>query len=239
MIDILDLYQKLIKWPLLWLFKLVIDWKTKINIIVEGVNGNQSSYRDNYKTLSIASFAYDIAKSRHDQLITKLIALTQIHGAVFAIVAFGSDIQNIIAIVMTYASMGTNVVSVILVIHSLTIKKSVQPEFKGFSDDEKLDASTEKEIDDSISFMQDRSDFLADMFKLAQVFLVISIILSVTGASINKISSSHSIENESLNQSAKHNTIEGTRLIDVRLPSDDSCFYESIIRPSIQSANKR
>jgi len=182
MLNFVEIYHWLAKWPIALLFKLFVDKKITVKNVDDGVYGNGANYSDKFGTLDIAQWAYNSVNSRRDRLFTKLIALTQIHGITFAVVSLVPNKDSFIAIVITAISLSCNMISIFLVIFGLSIKNGLDLEYSVLAEGStngSLSDRQEKEVNRVICNINDRCDFLADMFKLSQGFLLISLILSV------------------------------------------------------------
>jgi len=182
MLNFVEMYHWLAKWPIALLFKLLIDKRITVKNVDDGIYGNGANYSDKYGTLEIAQWAYNSVNSRRDRLFEKLIALTQIHGITFAVVSLVSNSDGVIAIAIIAISLSCNMMSIFLVIFGLSIKNGLDIEYGVLAEKPKktsLSDAQENEVDIVICNINDRCDFLADMFKLSQGFLLISLILSV------------------------------------------------------------
>lgn len=175
MFDLIAVYHWLAKWPITFLFKVLIDRRVTLKNVEDGEYNQLNEYYDNYSSYNMALLALENSKSRIDFIVTKLIALTQIHGIAFAVVALVASFEKIDAGITVAVCLFSNITSILLVIFGLSIKKSFQLDYSILSGEEKLSTSEIKEFNVVISHNQVRADFLADMFKLAQGFLLTSI----------------------------------------------------------------
>ena len=179
MFNLTGLYHWLAKFPIWLLFYLLIDRRITVKNIAEGLYGTSNLYYEKYDSLELAKWGYSLAKDRQNLLITKLIALTQIHGITFAVVSLAGNTDIFQSKVFTTIGLTCNLISILLVIFSLSIKKSLEPEISKLNDSKSFSNEMESEFNDVVGHTQDRCDFLADMFKLSQGFLVISIMISL------------------------------------------------------------
>jgi len=175
---LMDRYMRIIHTFIHFIFKVFIDSSVTIEEIKRGSYPYEDEYADEYATLEVARFGFDVAQSRMNALTTKLIALTQIHGAVFCFAALLGNPDSITSSILLYLSMAMNLTSIAIVLFGLSIKKMEEPIFSEFGHFNGISKKAHSDLVESISGIQCKCDFLCDVFKLAQLFLITSLFLS-------------------------------------------------------------
>lgn len=185
---LMDGYMKIIHVFIHVIFKFFIDSSVTIEEIKKGSYPYEDDYADKYATIEVARFGFDVAQGRMSSLTTKLIALTQIHGAIFCFAALLGNPDSIASSILLYLSMAMNLISIAIVLFGLSIKNASEPIFSEFNENNGMSEKAHSDLVESISGIQCKCDFLCDVFKLAQFFLIASLALSAMSMVTKKAS---------------------------------------------------
>lgn len=173
--------------PIIWMlrfftfimFWIIIDKKITMQNIRDSYNGYSEYYKDDYKTYNIARNAYEDANSRHNRITSKLMFTAQLQGIILMGLALHSvmnnqstsscDVYAIIAFIF-------DVFGILLTLYALSVKTLLAFEYSKFSGVDALNDDEKKEFNNVISKIQDRCDFLADLYKIIITFFIFSLI---------------------------------------------------------------
>lgn len=173
---VLELFLKVITFTSFWL---LVDKKILWINVVEARNGSADSYKDDFATYEIARDAYVDAVSRYDRLNSKLFFAAQLQGIVLMGLALHSIVNQADANscrIYFIIALAFEILSIFITVYALSIKSMLSFDYSKFKANISFSAEEQDEFNIVISTLQDRSDFLADLYKIITTYFFIAVV---------------------------------------------------------------
>lgn len=184
--------------------RLFVYRKTTFSNVCEGYNGTAQEYKERFSSREIAWRAYEDALGRYNRIHSKIFFTAQLQGIVLMALAVKFTGASNHQTIYCFVSFLLNIAGIVLTLFSLRIKTGLCVEYSvmgkrenPFLRDKKIlfdvkdklkieyQSSTNKDViskeeqeefDKVIPSIHDRSDFLADMYRVITMYFFISLI---------------------------------------------------------------
>lgn len=186
--------------------KLFVYRKTTFSNVSEGYNGTAEQYKESFSSREIAWRAYEDALGRYNRIHSKIFFTAQLQGIVLMALAVKFTEDSKLQISYCFVSFLLNIAGIVLTLFSLRIKTGLCVEYSimgkrenpilrekkilfAVKDNLKIEYQTslnkdafskkeQEEFDKVIPSIHDKSDFLADMYRVITMYFLISLIFA-------------------------------------------------------------